>query len=119
MVPSRAAPLLLMLAGVPATAGPQSPFGVEEAKYKRFMDFLRQNRCRVDFRPYRDASRTAKDNAGESSPTEWYHPAGDHGEGKKDSRPVWTAADPSQNDRVFPVFPPGSRQKFTKVGIVG
>ena len=33
--------------------------GVQPADYKRFMDFLRQNRCRVDFRPYRAAKKGA------------------------------------------------------------
>ncbi|MEM7245258.1 MAG: sigma 54-interacting transcriptional regulator [Acidobacteriota bacterium] len=31
--------------------------GIEERRYKKFMDFLRQNRCHVDFRPFRQASR--------------------------------------------------------------
>jgi len=40
-------------------------FGVADAEYKRFMDFLRQNRCRVDFRPFREAAKKAQ--AGEAT----------------------------------------------------
>jgi hypothetical protein len=32
---------------------------LEDRDYRRFMDFLRQNRCQVDFRPYRVAARSA------------------------------------------------------------
>ena len=28
-------------------------FQVKEDEYRKFMDFLRRNRCRLDFRPYR------------------------------------------------------------------
>jgi transcriptional regulator with GAF, ATPase, and Fis domain/Tfp pilus assembly protein PilF len=34
--------------------------GIPDAEYKRFMDFLRQNRCRVDFRPFREAAKKAQ-----------------------------------------------------------
>src|SRR5581483_3609519 len=30
-----------------------SMFQVKEEEYRRFMDFLRRNNCRLDFRPYR------------------------------------------------------------------
>jgi DNA-binding NtrC family response regulator len=54
---SREKVIALMDLGLRATRGSYKSvaalFNVEDKEYRRFMDFLRRNRCQPDFRPYR------------------------------------------------------------------
>ncbi len=69
--------------------------------------------------PEVESKYMARDHAGEAKPTEWYHPAGDNGEGKRKSRASWYAADPTQDGRVLFVDPPGAKKRFRRDGIHG
>ena len=71
---SREKVLALMDMGLRMTKGSYKNLAallqVGEAEYRRFMDFIRRNKCQPDFRPYRRPGRLSPGQTGEAGPAQ-------------------------------------------------